>query len=500
MPRRNVTLAVLVALVMVMGLVPGLVAQNVLASDVPHGDRTGEKLSPLEMLTASDTLEDAVSAMSTAAFYDTVINVTEMDGVVDGVYIGGDVMKYYTFPEFAFGSATLREQIAYEQSLAWPDVFVVEDGYLASIRDIIDADGFANAKKPFEPGDLAEEYTDTSGLPVNPPMPEEPEEELTVHFIDVGQGDAILIEAPGAVVLIDGGPRTAGEIVVQYLVDRGIREPGEPIDLVIATHPHADHIGGLIEVLQTFPVYRIIDSGIPHTTITYDDYLSEVEKQVDAGHCVFETPEGQEIDLGGNATLTVLGPEEDLSSLNDNSVVCRLDFGQTSFLFTGDAEEAAEQHLLGLGVQLAADVLKVGHHGSRTSTTAVFLEAVSPQYAVICVGEGNVYGHPHEEVLSRLDGTDVEVFRTDLQGTIVFTSDGTTLTPDESPWEYEPLRVNINTASHEELQQIIHIGPERADEIIELRPFESLDGLLDVSGIGPSRLQDIKDQGIAYVE
>ena len=343
-------------------------------------------------------------------------------------------------------------------------------------------------------------------LPVEPMELEEAETgEMYVHFIDVGQGDAILIETDNVTILIDGGVRSAGEIVVQYLVQRGIRE----LDLVIGTHPHADHIGGLIEVLRNFKVHSVIDAGVPHTTITFDDYLTEIEKQVAAGHCSYETPQGQVVTAGA-LTLTVLGPGRDLGSLNDNSVVARVDFGRTSFLFTGDAERASEEHLLSLGVNLGADVLKVGHHGSRTSTTPAFLQAASPAHAVIQVGEGNRYGHPNEEVLQRLVSAGVSIYRTDQHGTVVFASDGETLTVDASPWddtasEPEPDppvtgRININTASFEQLQEIVHIGPERAEEIIRLRPFSSLDGLTAVTGIGAGRLQDIKDQGIAYVE
>ena len=341
------------------------------------------------------------------------------------------------------------------------------------------------------------------------------DEEMWVHFIDVGQGDAILVESGNVKILIDGGPRSAGQVVVDYLVRRGIRE----LDLVIGTHPHADHIGGLIEVFRQLTVNRIIDAGVPHTTVTFDDYLTEIEKQVEAGHCMYEIPESQVLHNGA-LVLTVLGPERDLGSLNDNSVVCRVDFGETSFLFTGDAERAAERDLLGRGgVDLEADVLKVGHHGSRSSTTGEFLAAVSPTHAVIMAGAGNRYGHPHEEVVARLDAAGVKLYRTDIHGTVVFVSDGQTIVVTESPWSYAPQSdepdqpssshddpgdatggININTASLEELQKIVHIGPSRAEDIVRLRPFKSIDDLTRVSGIGPSRLQDIREEGLAYVD
>ncbi len=352
--------------------------------------------------------------------------------------------------------------------------------------------------------EASEDSDDTRGSDVNPEG-----ETLAVHFIDVGQGDSILLETDDAKILIDGGTRAAGEVVVQYLIDRGIRE----LDLVIGTHPHADHIGGLIEVFRQFKVYSVIDAGVPHTTVTFDDYLTEIERQVGAGHMVYQVPEDQVLTYGA-LTLSVIGPAPgaDLGSLNDNSVVARVDFGTTSFIFTGDAEKAAEAHLLGRSVDLKADVLKVGHHGSRTSTTQPFLEAVSPEYAVIQVGEGNRYGHPTDEVLARLHQAGVQIFRNDLQGTVVFISDGSALKPTVDAWTYETSRadpepepdgpgsININTASLDDLQAIIHVGEARAQEIVDKRPFSSLDDLLSITGIGPARLQDIKDQGMAYVE
>lgn len=254
---------------------------------------------------------------------------------------------------------------------------------------------------------------------------------MAVHFIDVGQGDAILVlTRPGATVLIDGGPREAGPVVVEYLRAQGIAE----IDLVIATHPHEDHIGGLIAVLDAFPVRRLIDSGQPHTTRTFDDYLSRVERQVEAGRMAFETPEGQAVRLASNVSLTVLGPVNRMGSLNDGSVVCRLDFGQTSFLFTGDAEAAAEAALLSRGANLRADVLKVGHHGSSTSTGPAFLSAVSPSHAVISAGAGNAYGHPTPQTLERLAAAGARIYRTDLGGHLVFVTDGLTLTTSAVAW------------------------------------------------------------------
>jgi len=272
------------------------------------------------------------------------------------------------------------------------------------------------------------------------PQPSEPTERaatsLAAHFIDVGQGDAILllVEPSGVAVLIDGGTRSSGQKVVQYLKAQGV----EQLDLLIGTHPHEDHIGGLIAVLGAFPVKRVIDSGVPHTSKTWDDYMTGIETQVEAGHCAYETPEGQSVKLASNVTLEVLGPEGKMDSLNNASVVCRVDFGETAFLFTGDAETAAEAKLLASGANLKADVLKVGHHGSSTSTSAAFLAAVAPSRAVISVGTGNTYGHPKEITLTRLASAGVTIYRTDTAGTVVLVSDGTSITTDAVAWAEAP--------------------------------------------------------------
>jgi beta-lactamase superfamily II metal-dependent hydrolase len=258
---------------------------------------------------------------------------------------------------------------------------------------------------------------------------------VSVHFLNVGQGDSILIRtSPGFTVLIDGGPQGAGPGVVSYLRARGVTG----LDLVIASHPHADHIGGLPGVLAAFQVSRVIDAGVPHTSDLFSMYLSAVEAQIEAGHCTYETPAGQLVALAGNVTLAVLGPEDEMNSLNNSSVVCRLDFDEVSFLFPGDAELEAETGLLAGEVKLAADVLKVGHHGSLTSTSPAFLGAVSPDYAVICVGR-NTFGHPTQAVVDRLRAAGAVIFRTDTAGDLIFTTDGKKLQVTGSPWSRLPV-------------------------------------------------------------
>lgn len=326
-----------------------------------------------------------------------------------------------------------------------------------------------------------------------------------VHFIDVGQGDAIYIELPNNVdILIDAGDTGYGSTVVNYLRSRNV----DDIEILIATHPHADHIGGLPAVFDAYDVEAVIDSGVSHTTQTYQRYWSAVQ----AEGCDYQKAADQSWTFG-NCKFDILGPTTTYQDLNNNSVVARLTCPDGSFLFTGDAEKDGEGAIL--HKNLDADILKVGHHGSRTSTSNAFLAAVSPEVAVICVGEGNRYGHPHDETLAKLSSAGIEIYRTDFHGTVVlsldrdyFVSTERTATvqpepiplPTPDPVSDDPGRVNINTATVEELQEIVHIGQARAEEIIRLRPFSSLDDLSRVTGIGPSRLTDIKAQGVAYVE
>ena len=199
----------------------------------------------------------------------------------------------------------------------------------------------------------------------------------------------------------------------------------EKLDLVIATHPHSDHIGGMPDVLSRFGADEILmpqmaEEMVP-TTSVFNRLLDAVETQ---GIPVTAAQPGLAYDLGSGAKLTVLAPLQDYDNLNNYSVVCRLDCGETSFLFTGDAEKQVEQDLISEGTQLQADVLKAGHHGSNTSSCDVFLNAVSAKIAAVSCGQDNDYGHPHKEVLSRLSERGTAVYRTDLQGSVVFTTDG----------------------------------------------------------------------------
>jgi len=252
---------------------------------------------------------------------------------------------------------------------------------------------------------------------------------VTVHYIDVGQGDSIFIDTPNRDVLIDGGPTLAGSTVLDYLGSLNITR----IHLMVATHVHKDHIGGLIAVLNsTTNVDEILINNQTHTSITYTNFMSLAQS-----HTITVAQRGQTFILTETANLTVFNPVQPLeftsAHANDNGVVVKLQVGNTSFLFTGDAEADAEESMLDAGLDLQSDILKVGHHGSRSSTTQPFLDSVAPSYAIISAGEDNPYGHPHQETIQKLLAKGVTVYGTFLSGTIIASTDGTSVIFQDSP-------------------------------------------------------------------
>ncbi|OIQ60342.1 hydroxyacylglutathione hydrolase [Moorella thermoacetica] len=257
----------------------------------------------------------------------------------------------------------------------------------------------------------------------NPSQPREEAGKLRVHFLDVGQGDAILVQLPGGKnILIDAGTNEAGPAVVQYLKQYAVVK----LDYVIGTHPHEDHIGGLDQVIKIFPVGKVYLPRVTNNTASYRDLLLAIKNK---GLKVTEARAGVSLPLGDGVQALFINPvKENYDDLNDWSAVLRLTYGQTSFLFTGDAGSAAEEGMLASRQPLRADVLKVAHHGSRTATGTAFLKAVAPAYAVISAGKGNDYGHPHAQTLQRLQQAGVKVYRTDRDGTITVVSDGREVT------------------------------------------------------------------------
>jgi beta-lactamase superfamily II metal-dependent hydrolase len=263
------------------------------------------------------------------------------------------------------------------------------------------------------------------GAPAPPPGPSAPtptptEGELKVHFIDVGQGDSILVDLGETEILIDGGDKSPG--LTPYLN----RYVDGNLEVMVATHPHADHIGGLIDVLNAFQVEQIWHNGETSESKTYTDFMTAVNSE---GAQVHIAKRGDRITAGA-LSLLVLNPRTLAGTTNNNSIVLSLSYDRIDFLFMGDAEREAE------GAMLVAsdipvpdiDILKVGHHGSRTASSPDFLALTTPEVAVYMAGTGNSYGHPHQETLDSLAKIGAKIYGTDVNGTIVINTDGETFT------------------------------------------------------------------------
>lgn len=243
---------------------------------------------------------------------------------------------------------------------------------------------------------------------------------MSVHYLDVGQADCALLESDGQFVLIDGGNVADGEKVVDYLIAAGVKE----LAAVFCSHAHEDHVGGLSSILEAFPTKAVYSPTRTYGSACFDKFMYYADQQ----RLTVQIPTAGDTLSFGSASITVLGPLKSYAETNDTSLVLMVRFGDTKFLFTGDMERTAEADLLDAGTDVNADVLKVGHHGSNTSTSYRFLYMVNPDYAVISVGTDNDYGHPHEEPLSRLEDAEVTLYRTDLLGTILAVTDGKKVT------------------------------------------------------------------------
>ncbi len=250
--------------------------------------------------------------------------------------------------------------------------------------------------------------------------------EMVVHFLDVEQGLCIFVQSEGENLIYDGGEKDTADDVVDYLKKQGI----ETIDYLISSHYDSDHVSGLITCLENFEVEYVISSDYVHESKTYEKFMKAVEEE---GLVANHPAVGANFKFG-NGGFTILAPETiDEDDSNANSVAIKLVNGNHSFIITGDAEIKNEKEMCNTGIDLKCDVLVPGHHGSATATGWDFLEKTLPEYAVISCGEGNSYGHPHEETMEKLESANVEVYRTDIQGTITVTSDGKNLT-----WSQEP--------------------------------------------------------------
>lgn len=239
---------------------------------------------------------------------------------------------------------------------------------------------------------------------------------LTITYLDVGQADSILIENNDEYMLIDAGNNDDGPLLVKYFKEKNITT----FKYLIGTHPHEDHIGGLDDVINNFNINTIYMPDVITTTKTFLDVLDSIENN----NLTYKVPKIEEKFTLGDANIEVLYTGVDEKDLNNTSIVLRLDYKNTSFLFTGDATDTTEKILLKAKEKLNIDVLKVGHHGSKYSTTTEFLKATTPKYAIISVGKNNTYNHPDTKTINKLNKYNIETHRTDNEGTIIITSDG----------------------------------------------------------------------------
>lgn len=359
--------------------------------------------------------------------------------------------------------------------------------------------------------------------------------QMRVHFIDVGQGDAILIDSPGAAMLIDGGEDNG--LAAAYLRRIGI----ERLDVIVATHAHADHIGALPAIIEEFEAEAIWYNGQTHTTWVFEHFIDMVL----SSNLAYHEPVRGEDYIVGDLHVEILHPAGSLAdsdaSLNDGSMTMRVRHDGVSILLTGDIEQETEAEILASGVDLKADILKVAHHGSRSSSTSRFIDAVEPVIAVYQAGDGNSYGHPHDEVRRRFDRRGIPLVGTDVHGTVVLVAgDGSIeVTYPDRPagaagdgrktQAWTPTRpertgsglakpglagpgangapekragagcIDINRASRNEMKSIIHIGDARAEAIVRGRPWKTLEGLTRIHGIGAGRLADIVEEGLACI-
>ncbi|MFD1037491.1 MBL fold metallo-hydrolase [Virgibacillus byunsanensis] len=345
---------------------------------------------------------------------------------------------------------------------------------------------------------------------------------LQVHYINVGQADATLFEYADQddsyTILFDTGDWRSND-VVNYLASQDVSY----LDLIVVSHPDADHIGQLAEVVNTYGAGEVWMSGNESSSQTFQ---RAVEAVISSEADFHEPRTGEQFEIGP-MEIDVLYPKTISGKTNEESVSLKFTYGEVEFLFTGDADQNAESNMLSSGLDLDVDILQLGHHGSNTSSSPAFIDATNPSVAIYSAGVDSQYGHPHEEVVSLIQNAGIDLYGTDAHGTIVITTDGNnydimtnkdgTISPestgqadnsgsgdDEETQENKTAEeddssncVDINTATLEEIQEIIHFGPSRAQDLIDQRPYNSVDDLRNISGIGPSRLADIKEEGIA---
>ncbi len=346
---------------------------------------------------------------------------------------------------------------------------------------------------------------------------------MEVHYIDAGQADAALLtfadDNDDYSILFDTGNWNSTD-VVDYLTEHGT----DSIDILIGSHPHADHIGQMDMILENMEVEEVWLSGDETESATFERVIDAVM----SSDAAYEEPRAGESYQAGPLEIDIVNPDELTGDVHEGSISAKFTYGETSFLFTGDAEAHTEEAMISRGHSLESDVLKLGHHGSSTSTSSSFLQEVDPRLAIVSAGENNQYGHPHVEVIERVEDAGIDLYSTHIHGTIIVSSDGETLevtsdtsgnvehqeeadesgsdenTSSEQNSNNEAASsencIDINSASIEELQQIHEVGPARARDIKDRRPFSGVEDLERVSGIGEVRLEEITSEGLACAE
>jgi len=317
--------------------------------------------------------------------------------------------------------------------------------------------------------------------------------QLHAYFIDVGQGDCILIKTiednNRSKMLIDAGQRWKSDDVQKILNYLEI----EKIDIVVGTHAHSDHIGGLIDIIDNYKIGKVLDSGVKHDTATYDDYINSINSN---DVPLIEVRAGMKKELVEGVNFEILNPFEPLTTdLHKENIVGQLRYEDVGFMLTGDIEKNGEENILNEFENIKNNILKVAHHGSKTSTSKKFLNKVNPDIAIIQVGEDNQYGHPDSEVVNKLKEKNINIYRNDKDGDILVKTDGESYIV--KPFEKQEELININTANSEELQELHGVGEVTAQNIIEYRNdndgFSKIEEIKNVDGIGEVTFDNIKD-------
>jgi len=293
--------------------------------------------------------------------------------------------------------------------------------------------------------------------------------EMRVHFIDVGQGDSIFIESPnGKTMLVDGGVKGAGQNVVSYLKKLGVKK----LDIVVATHPDADHIGGLIPVLNSIDIGQFYDSGKVHTSQTFEEMLT----LIDTKNIPYNVPKtGDNIAFDADINVKVLNANENATDNNDASIVLKIAYGNVSFLLTADAGVSLEKEMMQDDVK--AIILKAGHHGSNTSSSAEFIQTVHPEITILSYGEGNKYGHPHAEVVERLQAIGSKIYATAEAGTVIVSTDGVNYDVNSKEWSGtiasapQTTSASVEIVSKDLIEEIVGIK-NNSNEAVSLKDWQ----------------------------